>query len=99
MGWWLPEAAVWGIREILVKPQWFLTFWHQGSVTWKTVFPQMGVEGWFGDDSITFIVQLLLSHQLHLRSSGMRSWRLGTLGLKDTNLQLVLININKLMEI
>ena len=55
-------------------------FWHPGWVSWKTIFPWMGmggvVSGWFRH--ITFIVHLLLLHQLHLRPSGIRSWRLGT---------------------
>ena len=42
----------------------------------------MGDRGWFGDDSSTLHVLctlfLLLLHQLHLRSSGMRSWMSGT---------------------
>ena len=37
---------------------------------------------WFGDYSSTLhllcTLFLLLLHQLHLRSSGIRSWRLGT---------------------
>ena len=42
----------------------------------------MGVgRGWFQDDSITLhllcTLFLLLLHQLHLRSPGIRSWRLG----------------------
>ena len=28
-------------------------FWHQGPVSWKTIFPLTGVGGWFGDDSST----------------------------------------------
>ena len=37
-----------------------------------------GGEGWFGDDSNALHLFLLLLQQLHLRSSGIRSWRLGT---------------------
>jgi len=39
-------------------------------------------------ECITFIVHFFLSllHQLHLRSSGIRSWRLGTPGLRDKTL-------------
>ena len=41
-----------------------------------------GERGWFGDDSSTLrllcTLFLLLLHQLHLRSSGIRSWSLGT---------------------
>ena len=46
--------------------------------------------GWFQDDSnalhllyITLTLFLLLLHHLHLRSSGIRSWRLGTPALED----------------
>ena len=43
--------------------------------------------GWFQDDSSTLHVlctlYLLLLHQLHLRSSGIRSWRLRTLALEN----------------
>ena len=55
-------------------------FWHWGPVSWKTIFPCDG--GCFHDDSST--LHLLgtlfpfLLHQLHLRSSGIRSQRLGT---------------------
>ena len=38
-------------------------------------------QGWFGDDSSTLhglCTLFLLLHQLHLRSSGIRSWSLGT---------------------
>ena len=45
-----------------------------------------GSRGWFWDDSSTshslYILFLFLLHQLHLRSSGIRSWRLGTSGLE-----------------
>ena len=41
-----------------------------------------GKGGWFQDDSSTLnllcTLFLLLLYQLHLRSSGIRSWRLGT---------------------
>ena len=43
--------------------------------------PKVG-EGWFGDDSsvlrLLCTLFLLLLHQLHLTSSDIRSWRLGT---------------------
>ena len=60
------------------------SFGHQGAFLWKTTLPQTTVGGWFGDDSNTFyllcllFLLLLLLPQLHLRSSGIRSWRLGT---------------------
>ena len=59
-------------------------FRHQGPVWWKTICPQTaGWWGWwFRDDQSTLcllcILFLLLSHQLHLRSSGIRIQRLGT---------------------
>ena len=59
-------------------------FWHQGVVLWKTVFPEMGWEWreWFRDDSsaLHLLCTLFWSlwHQLHLRSSGIRSQRLVT---------------------
>ena len=60
------------------------TFLALGPVSWKTIFPPPGVGGWFGDDSsalhLLWILFLLLLHHLHLRSSGIKSWRLGTPG-------------------
>ena len=61
-------------------------FWHQGSVLWKTIFLQTEwSRGWFQDDSSSLCslctLLLLLFHQLHLRSSGIRAQRLGTPGL------------------
>ena len=58
-------------------------FWHDGPVSWKTIFfPWTRVGGWFGDDSSTLqllcALLLLLLHRSQLRSSGIRSWRLGT---------------------
>ena len=48
----------------------------------KMVFPWTGVGGWFWDDSSTLYLFctlfLLLLHQLHLRSLGIRSWSLST---------------------
>ena len=56
-------------------------FWHQRPFSWKTTFPWGGWR-WFKDDSSTLhllcTLFLLLLHQLHLRSSGIRSWSLGT---------------------
>ena len=54
---------------------------------WKTIFPQTRSGGCFQDDSsalhLLCTLFLLLLHQLHLRSSGVRSWRLGAPDLKD----------------
>ena len=65
---------------ILCGPQ---PFQHQEPVSWKTIFSRdQGVGrmvwGWF--KGITFMCSsfLLLLHQLHLGSLGIRSWRLGT---------------------
>ena len=58
--------------------------WYQGSISWKTIFPRPG-EGWFEDASselhLLCTLFLLSWHQLHLRSSGIKSQRLGTPGL------------------
>ena len=51
--------------------------WHEGPVSWKTIFPWTRVGGWFRDDSSTLqllcVLLLLLLHRSHLRSSGIRS--------------------------
>ena len=56
------------------------SFWHQGPVSWKTNFPRG--RRWSGDDSgilrLLCTLFLLLLNQLHPRSSGIRSRRLGT---------------------
>ena len=53
-----------------------------------------GEEGWFGDDSGTLhlLCTLFLSllHQLNLRSSGIKSWRLGTPALGQAFLLIIL---------
>ena len=40
--------------------------WHQGPVSWKTIFPRTGAGGWFQDDSSTlhllYTLFLLLLH-------------------------------------
>ena len=59
------------------------TFWHQGPCFMKENFShELGKGAWFQDDSsalhLLFTLFLLLLHQLHLRSSGIRSRRLGT---------------------
>ena len=60
------------------------SFWHQGLVLWKTVFPWTREGGWIGDDlsalHLLGTLFLLPSHQFHLRSSGIRSS--GTPGVK-----------------
>ena len=59
------------------------SIWHQGPISWKTVFPWTWAGGWCPDDSSTLpllcTLFLLLLHQLHLRSSGLRSRRWGPL--------------------
>ena len=93
------------------------TFQHQGPVSCKTIFLWTGeVEGrWFRDDSsalhLLCMLFLLLLHQLYLRSSGIRSWRLGIpdLDIKGNNrayqkegqkgARLSLIIINKMLII
>ena len=58
-------------------------FWHQGPVPGRQFFHRWG-RGWrcFRDDSralhLLCTLFLLLSHQLHLRSSGIRSQKSGT---------------------
>ena len=56
--------------------------WHQGLLSWNS-FPQTRAEWmWFGNNSralhLLCNLSLLLLHQLCLRSSGIKSWRLGT---------------------
>ena len=69
-------------------------FWHLGPVPRKTVFPQTTAWGWIWiqDDSSAvhslctffFLTFFLSLHQLHFRSSEIRSWRLGTSALPHT---------------
>ena len=59
------------------------TFWAPGSgFVEDDFFHGLSEGGWFGDDSsalhLLCTLFLLLLHQLHLRSSGIRSQRLGT---------------------
>ena len=51
-------------------------FWHQGLICGRQYFHGTS-RGWFADDFF------LLLHQVHLRSSGIRLWRLGTLVLDN----------------
>ena len=61
--------------------------------SWKTIFPQAGVEGWFRDDpSLVHLfctLFLTLLHQLNLRSSGRISQRSGTPDLESRDTGLV----------
>ena len=46
-------------------------FWHQGSVSWKTIFLQAGKGGWFGDDkhiafTVPFISTFIPSAPFHI---------------------------------
>ena len=70
--------------------QWFPTFLAPGTYFMETIFPWTQVGGWFGEDSralhLLCTLFLLLLHQLHLRSSGTKSWRLRTPGLMNTSL-------------
>ena len=58
------------------------SFWLQGPVSWKTVFPWTRARGWFGDVLSALhalcTLFLLFLYQFPLRSSGPRSWKLGT---------------------
>ena len=68
------------INSLNSSPQ---PFWHQGPVLWKVAFLQTGVGDGLGSAlHLLCTLFLLLSHQFHLRSSGIRSWRLGTPGFK-----------------
>jgi len=55
--------------------------WHQGPVSWKAIFLWVGQGGWCRDDSSALHLLrtsfLLLLPQLHVRSSCIRSQRLG----------------------
>ena len=57
-------------------------FWHQGPVSWKMIILWTRARRKFQDDSRTLQILctlfVLLLHQLHLRSSGSRCWRLRT---------------------
>ena len=65
--------------------QWSPTFWHQDAVSWKTIFPWISgwgrwLDGFRASPSALHLLGtlfLLLLHQLHLRSSGIRSQKLG----------------------
>ena len=73
--------------------QWPPTFWHQGAVSWKTIFPWISGWGrwldgfWVSPSALHLLCTLflLLLHQLHLRSSGIRSQRLGTPALHESS--------------
>ena len=55
---------------------------HQGLALWRQLSMDKGEWGWSGDNSsasyLLCTLRLLLLNQLHLRSSGIRSRRLGT---------------------
>ena len=68
------------------------SFWHQGPVSWKTVFPWTGW-GWFQDNSsmllhLLYTLFLLVWHQLPLRLSAFRSRRLGIPDIKSSVIHL-----------
>ena len=49
-----------GAREFFKAASASQSLWHKGPVSQKTIFPQTGVGGWFGDDSRAFIPAHLL---------------------------------------
>ena len=53
---------------------------HQGPISWKNFFLEVGGLGGFGEDSsaLRFLCSLLILHQLHLRRSDIRSQRMKT---------------------
>ena len=68
------------LRELI---PWSPNFLAPGTGFMETIFPQTRWEGgWFQDDSsaphLLCTLFLLLWHQLNLRSTGIRSWSLGT---------------------
>ena len=75
-----PSSSLHFSSPVFSSPQ---PFWHQGPISWKTIFPQTGwAREWFWDDSNTqhllWTLFILLWHQFYHWSSGVRSWRLGT---------------------
>ena len=77
------HMCIWMVKSLQVLqgsgPQ---TFWYQGPASQKTNLPWTGKEGMVSDDSsiirLLCTLFLLLLRQLHLKSSGIRSQRLGT---------------------
>ena len=74
--------------EVVSPRQRSPTFWAPGTDLMVDSFPtSWGGSGWFWDDSsalhLLCTLFLLLLHQLHLRSSSIRSWRLGTPALEN----------------
>ena len=69
--------------------QWFPTFLAPGTGFMEDNISMEGAGWWFGDDSSTShllcTLFLLLLDQLHLRSSGIRSWGLETLASSITH--------------
>ena len=76
---WVLSTVLGAGARVWSKPVLPNLFWHQGLVSRKINFPWME-EGWFRDDPRALHLLctwfLLLLHQLHLRSSGIRSRRL-----------------------
>ena len=62
------------------------TFWHQGLVSWKTVSLQTGemVDGFRGIQVHYIYCALYYYISSTSRSSGIRSWRLGALGISQS---------------
>ena len=80
-----PKAQT--IVQHIGSPQ---SFWHQGLVLWKTIFPHTRNGGCFQDDSSALhslcTLFLFLLHQFHIISSGIRFQRLGTPALRHSKL-------------
>ena len=82
-----PQCVV-KITYLASLEQWLTTFWHQGPVSWKSTFPltegRAMVSGWFKNVHSPYTSFQLLLHPLYLKSSGLRSQRLGTPALENS---------------
>ena len=86
-----PPAGASGIahQPVRTQPQTRVRqpFWHQGPVSWKTIFPWTGGGGgWAMVSDNTLIVHFvsIIITLVPLRSLGVRSWNLGTPALEDS---------------
>ena len=80
--------------------QWFPNFLASGMAFMEDNFSMNPWGGWFGDDSSTLhllcTLFLLLLHELHLKSSGLRSRRLGAPEIGDNEKSRTWKNRNQL---